>query len=68
METYNMKEIRLTFDRKTRTVKKEVSGYSGSTCHTQTAFIDLAIGEVIETENKTGFYPEGLDVEAKVTF
>jgi hypothetical protein len=66
-----MKEIRLTFDRKTRTVKKEVSGYSGSTCHTQTAFIDLAIGEVIETENKTGFYipnPEGLDVEAKVTF
>lgn len=64
-----MQEIKLTFDRKTKTVKKEVSGFSGSSCHKATEFIDLAIGRVIESENKSEYHlpnPEGLDVQAKV--
>jgi hypothetical protein len=64
-----MQEIKLTFDRKTRLVKKEVSGFSGSTCQKATEFIDLAIGRVVETELKSEYHipnPEGLDVQAKV--
>jgi len=64
-----MKEIRLTFDRKTGQVRKEVSGFTGSSCQKATEFIDLAIGQVTETEVKPEYHlpnPEGLDVQAKV--
>lgn len=64
-----MQEIKLTFDRKTRLVRKEVSGFTGSSCQKATEFIDLAIGHVVETEMKPEYHipnPEGLDVEAKV--
>lgn len=63
------KTIKLTFDRKTKMVKKEVSGYQGSTCQKATEFIDLAIGTVVQTDLKPEYHipnPEGLDVQAKV--
>lgn len=64
-----VQEIKLTFDKKTGTIKKEVSGFQGSTCQKATEFIDLAIGKVVETELKSEYHipnPEGLDVQAKV--
>lgn len=62
-------EIKLTFNKKTGIVKKEVSGFQGSSCQKATEFIDVAIGKVVETQMKPEYHlpnPEGLDVQAKV--
>jgi len=64
-----MKEIKLTFKWDGKTVNKEVSGFQGNGCLSQTQFIDAALGTVQESEMKSDFFvpnPEGLDQQNEV--
>lgn len=64
-----LKTIKLTFDRKTGKVIKDVQGFTSSECVSKTQFIDTAIGKVEKTEFKPEYHlpnTEGLDVQAKL--
>lgn len=63
-----MKKIKLTF-KADGTVVKELDGFSGSTCMTETEFIDKALGVVVETDLKHEYYlpdPVLIDNENKI--
>lgn len=63
-----MKEIKLTFENDGKTVHKEVSGFDGTGCVSQTDFIEKALGSAGEMNFKNDFYvpePVGLDQECK---
>jgi hypothetical protein len=51
-----MKEIKITFDRRTGKVTKEVSGFTGEECILATAFLDSAIGKPVKTEMKSEYF------------
>lgn len=63
-----MKEIKLTFENDGKTVHKEVNGFEGQGCISETDFIEAALGTAGETKFKNDFYvpePVSLDQECK---
>lgn len=63
-----MKKIKLVFENDGKTVHKDVEGFDGAGCISQTDFIERALGTPGEIKFKNDFYvpePVGLDQECK---
>lgn len=59
-----MKQIKLTFHLDGKTVTKEVDGYQGEKCLSDTKFIDDAIGVAVKTDMKQEFFvPEPIGTD-----
>lgn len=57
-------EIVITFDEETGKVEIEANGYAGSTCLSETSWIERALGVSKNSEKKQEFYQNN-SVEAK---
>ena len=65
-----MKKLTLTFEWDGKTVHKDAEGFTGSSCMTETEFIEAALGQSVKMETKPEYYipePASLEAENKIS-